>query len=302
MRWTSALVLVGTALLSTAAHAEDERVLPAALEGDPELVARVADELARRGVSIGAGDEVVMASLAQEGDGIRVALRDPQGRTTERLVSSVDTAAALVESWARRDIADPLLEPRAPPPPPPPAPLPPPPAPSVAVPVSIPPPPSQWIPVLQLSGESRDGSVWVAGSVGACIHVGILCLGGTARLARQLETREQQIADRYWVASKQTDLEALAVAELPISLGRPVLVLGVGAGLGWRLDGYGVLGGVRGEARVGLVLPLWSKLALEAGLAAALAPADDHFDPMFAEPRPTERQLRMGFGLRWGLP
>jgi len=300
MRSTAVLVLVGTALVSAAAHAEDERVLPAALEGDAELVARVGEELARRGVTIGTGEDAVSAALFQEADGIRVALRDPQGRTTLRMVSSVDTAAALVESWARRDIADPLLEPRAPPPP-----LPPPPPrsePAVAAPVPITPPPSQWIPVLQLSGETWDRSVWVSGSVGACIHVGGLCLGGTARLARQLEAREQQLGDRYWVAYRQTDLEALAVAELPISLGRPVLLLGVGAGLGWRFDGYGVIGGVRGEARVGLLLPLWSKLALEVGLAAALAPADDHFDPMFPEPRPMERQLRMGIGLRWGLP
>src|SRR5438477_12916199 len=107
MRWTSALALVAASLLAGAARADsEERVLPAALEGDPALVAKVGDELTRRGVTAGSGDDAVLASLAQEGDGIRVALRDPQGRTTERLVSSVETAAALVESWARRDIAD----------------------------------------------------------------------------------------------------------------------------------------------------------------------------------------------------
>ena len=159
-----------------------------------------------------------------------MALRDPQGRTTERLVTSADTAAALVESWARRDIADPLLEPRAPPPPPPPpAPEP---APSVVLPVPVAPPPSQWLPVLQLSGESWNRSVWLAGAVGACIHVGRLCLGGTARLAQQLQPRERALDDRLWLSYRQTDLAALALAELPISLGRPVLLLGLGVGLG----------------------------------------------------------------------
>jgi hypothetical protein len=301
MRWTSALVLVGTALLSAAAHAEDERVLPAALEGDPELVARVGDELARRGVTLGTGDEVVAANLAREGDGIRVALHDPQGRATERVVASVDTAAALVESWSRRDIADPLLAPRAPRPPIPPPPAPEP-EPAVSVPVPIPPPPSPWMPVLQLGVEAWDGSAWMAGSVGACFHVGSLCLGGAVRLARELEEHEAQINARDWATYKQTDLAALAVVELPISLGRPVLLLGVAGGMGWRFDGIGGVMAPRGEARVGLALPLWSKLALEVGLAAGVGPADDHFDPMFPEPRPMERQLRVGFGLRWGLP
>src|SRR5256885_15559611 len=114
MRWTSALALVVGALLSGGAHADGERVLPAALEGDPALVAEVGEELSRRGVSVGTGEEVVSASVTAEADGIRVTLRDPQGRTTDRLVATVDPAAALVESWARRDIARPPPGPRTP--------------------------------------------------------------------------------------------------------------------------------------------------------------------------------------------
>jgi len=300
MRWTFAAALLGASLLARTAQAEgEEPVLPAALAGDPALVAQLSDELVRRGVPSGSGEEAVQASVVQEGDGIRVALRDPQGRTTDRLVASVDTAAALVESWARRDIADPLLAPRAPVQPPPPLVA----APAVVVPMEAPSPPpaSIWTPVLRLQGESWNRSLWLAGSVGACARVGAMCLGGSMRLARQLESHDPPFEERFPLRM-QTDFETLAQAELPIALGRPVLVLGLGVGLGWRFDNVGWQAGLRGEARVGLVLPIWSRLALDAGLTAALAPATDDRDPNFPEPRPTERQLRVGFGLRWGLP
>ena len=302
MRWTPALTLLGACLLVRTAHADgQERVLAAALAGDPALVTQVGEELARRGVSSGTGDEVVQATLVPEGEGIRVALRDPQGRATDRLVSTVDTAAALVESWARRDIADPLLEPRLPVHPPPP--------PLVAAPVDVvplapaaaAPAASVWTPVLRLDGESWHRSMWLAVSGGACARIGALCVGGAMRLARQLQQPDEPFDQRFQTGA-QTDFETLALAELPISLGRPVLLLGLGAGVGWRLDGIGYQADLRGQASVGLALPIWSRLALDVGLTLAAEPGTDLRDPISPQPRPTERQLRMGFGLRWGLP
>ena len=83
--------------------------------------------------------------------------------------------------------------------------------------------------------------------------------------------------------------------------GRPVLLLGAAAGLGWRHDGADGQMGIRQELRATLALPLWSKLAVDAGVTAGVGPRPAE------EGRPEERwvsrgQLRFGLGLRWGMP
>jgi hypothetical protein len=47
---------------------------------------------------------------------------------------------------------------------------------------------------------------------------------------------------------------------------------------------------------------LWSRLALDIGLAVAVGSHDDDGDVGPVGPRPADGQLRFGLGLRWGLP
>jgi hypothetical protein len=301
-RRTAALALLGAALLASRAHADQERpALPALLEGDPELVATVAEDLGRRGVATAApGDEAIHVSLAREEDGILLGLRDQEGREAERRVATAGTAAALIESWARPGIAEPLLDRRPPVTPPPPAP------PAV---LAAPAPPAEsnarWTPTLRLDAETTGGqsSLWMGAAVGVCGRIGPLCVGGEARLAHQISRGHSSpsLSDAWREPAPESDLQTLLLTELPISLGRPVLVLGAGIGLGWRHDGDEGKLGIRQELRATLAVPLWSRLAVDVGMTAGVGPRPAE------EGNPEERwvprgQLRFGVGLRWGLP
>jgi hypothetical protein len=146
--WLSLSIAVGA--LTVAGGARGQEATPVVLEGNPALVSEVTDELARRAVAIGAAadDQAIRVNLAPTEDGMLLGLRDPHGRTAERRVSTVETAAALIESWARPAIADPLLAPRRPPA-----------APAVqraAAPAATA-QPQGWTPVLRVGGETPLG-------------------------------------------------------------------------------------------------------------------------------------------------
>ncbi|HEY6724771.1 MAG TPA: hypothetical protein VI197_12110 [Polyangiaceae bacterium] len=100
---------------------------PAAVSGAeqqpcPPGVRLVGDEAAAEAVSallLTAGVQTsgeqhcvtVIAELRREPDGrLGVRLVDTQGRSTDRLVSNAETAAAVIESWARVDLVAPMLE------------------------------------------------------------------------------------------------------------------------------------------------------------------------------------------------
>ena len=297
-RRLAGLAILGATLLGGRARAgSDERpALPALLEGDPALVAIVADDLGRRGVATAAAGDgaAIRVTLAQEPGDILLGLRDQQGRAAERRVATAETAAALIESWARPGIAQPLLDRQAPPPPV---------APAAAI-LGAPPAGetgARWTPMLRLGAETGGvHGLWLGAAVGGCGRLGPLCLGGEARIAHQLD-RAHDPDPRFESLPAESDMQALLLVEWPISLGRPVLVLGAGAGLGWRHGGDDGRLGIRQELRATVALPLWSRLAIEVGATAGVGPQAAE------EGRPEERwaprgQLRFGLGLRWGLP
>jgi hypothetical protein len=115
--WTRALA--AAALFASAPYAQAEgEALPVVLAGDPGLVAQVGRDLRDRGVILGpAAARAVEVTLTRAAGEIVVTRREPDGATTERVVSTPDTAAAVIESWTRPSIADPLLLPRRPRPP-----------------------------------------------------------------------------------------------------------------------------------------------------------------------------------------
>jgi len=286
--------VLGATLLADHARADGQErpALPALLEGDPELVATVGDELGRRGVATMATseDQAIRVTLARQPDGIVLALHDPQGRAAERRVATAETAATLIESWARPGLAEPLLD-RQPPPPPP----------AIVTAPVLPAEPAarRWTPVFRFGADNGDHRLWLGAGVGACGRVGPLCLGGELRLAHQIGGDRERAAPGL-PAPAESDLQGLLLAELPVALGRPVVVLAVGAGLGRRYDGQTSKIGVRQELRATVALPLWSRLAAEAGVIAGLGPHRTE------EGRPerwvSTGQLRFGLGLRWGLP
>jgi hypothetical protein len=285
---TLAVTLLGSPLVGRTAQAAGG-ALPAVLDGDPMLVASIGDDLARRGiVTIAPPDaEAVRVRLAREDRGILVDLSDPQGRTAERAVGSPDTAAALIESWSRREIADPLLAPRRPEPP------------VVQAEAAIPAPPSRWRPTFRLDGRSAgdpENGWWLGVGAGACVRFGPICMGGEGRLARLIAGNN----DGHFSVAPQvrSDWQALATAELPIELGRPVLLLGLGVGFGQRLSGTQVTVGPRSEGHATLAMPLWSQLAVEAGVTAVFG-RQTVVDMPGAR---ADNELEFGVGLRWGLP
>jgi hypothetical protein len=288
-------VLLAGLPLAGPARAAGEPSLPAVLDGDPALVAQVGDALAGRGVATAASapGEAVRVQLTSGTNGISLALRDQHGRAAERTVATAETAAALIESWTRQGIAEPLL--RHPPA------VTPAPVMETVVPVAE----ARWTPSFRLSGETAfglDRSLSMGVSAGACLRLGPLCLGAAGRFARDLGESEARL-ERGLLARPRpsADLEALGTVELPIPLGQATLVLGVGAGMGWGSDGEREGAGLRTEARAALAVPMGPRLSLELGIAAAMAPG----------PRPPalageavalpDGQLRFGLGVRWGL-
>src|SRR5690606_9252492 len=109
---------VGVALLSTPvqAQAEGGPSCSATVEvtGDMEVAQDISAMLSRRGLPPPSHPSVsacppVTARVREHAGMLEVEIDDGQGRRQERRVGSLEAAAALIESWARVDLPDPLL-------------------------------------------------------------------------------------------------------------------------------------------------------------------------------------------------
>ena len=171
--------------------AADEACPPGVrLLGDEAAAKEVSAHLLTAGVQT-SGEQhcvTVIAELRREPDGrLGVRLADTQGRSTDRLVSDAETAAAVIESWARVDLVAPMLE-----------------APAQAVadvelaapgeapsaaakPAAhaegVPARPRQDFGATAWLGVSlaNDDSIWTDLSIAACLRVGAACLGAELR-------------------------------------------------------------------------------------------------------------------------
>jgi hypothetical protein len=278
------------ALLLVAAWS-DPTALPcreAAVSGDQQAVALVRDELGHRGIALAPNEAAaaLRVSVAGTASGLRLELRDRDGRVAERSVASPAMAAALIESWLRKDIAEPLLIGHAPP--------------------GIEPAPADRpadapAPALTATAESSiatDGSLWAGASVGACLRFDHLC------------------TDVFYQGSRAGGLQrygadALVGAEWPIGLGRSALIPGVAAGAGWLVahtvsgdhDGSVARLGFAAEARATLSMPLSRAVSLEVGLSATLYPfahRSSFSEDGFTIPGNPIGRARVGLGLRYG--
>jgi hypothetical protein len=182
-------------------------------------------------------------SVVRADGALRVTITDGVGRRAERSVSSVATAATLVESWLRLSaLADadpapvvaapaPVVAAPAPSPAPPPAPSRPTPlvareptSTDVAVEATPDAPAervvSRWL--VDASGEygmARDRTRWSGGRVRGCVRLGPVCVGPMFRVAGN--DRQEKLVEGY------------LQADLPLRFGavslRPAIALGAGA-------------------------------------------------------------------------
>ncbi|HEY5927559.1 MAG TPA: hypothetical protein VIV11_38005, partial [Kofleriaceae bacterium] len=184
----------------------------AVLDGDGALVDSIDTELSRRGVATDpiANCPAAKARIERRGAGVTVIVTDPNGRRSERTLADLDAAASLIESWARQDMNAAALLGWTEPPPlvtearvdevsPPPVPVA---AARVRDPFSV--------VVGAESSVAFNGTSWFGGRAAACVRVGPLCAGASARMLS---------------ADPRRSYDVLAGVDLPIALGRRITLI-----------------------------------------------------------------------------
>lgn len=221
-------VLAFVLLLVWRHEAAADACLPAAVViGDDGLVRTIEVELRARDVAV-AGDAgvtsdvscTVHAEVSPDVDHhVRVTITDSDGRTVERLTADAGTAATAIESWARRDMSDPLL-------------------------VGHTPAPARETPALAAAaataprarrieigaaldgGVSIDGAIWGGVRGRACAMVGDACVGALVRYARDTEVT----GDSATLENGRSALDLTVLVELPLERDRWSVVPAVGLG------------------------------------------------------------------------
>lgn len=281
-----------------------ERCAPAAVVGGNSAAA-VAAILRVHGVDEPAqGCPAVSAHVREADDGLHVSIVDSAGRKSERRASTAAAAATIVESWAREEVANALLVPRAM------GPV----VPDIAVDVPAPPPPDPWV-RLDVNAETSvafDGSVWPGANAGACFQFGPVCAGLFGRAGIDSSTTGAS-------ADKETGrvaLDGLIGVDTAFDVAGLSLRPGGYVGAGWmqsrnspvwgaeatnnvEVDG----GGMRVGARAVLGVPINDSFAVNVSLGADLALLA-HTQPFVAEGEGIAGEplgfvrLGLGFGAR----
>ena len=198
----------------------------AIVEGAAEIVTPVAAVLRRRGLRSepsGCGRVVRASLVARPGlNAYGLHIEDGYGRVSDREIADASTAASLIESWAIDEDAD-VLAPRT--------------APTAIARAPVAPPvPVSGAPEafrVATRGEvatATDGSVWYGGALAACGRVGLMCLGGRARIARD---GGGDGGGGLTGTLTRTRIDAGAAAALPLSRGAFTLAPAIGVGLYW---------------------------------------------------------------------
>ncbi len=299
--------------VSSAAGADCAPV--AIVEGDPVLRGSIQQLLEASGLesSPGLGCPAVKAVVTKPDGRILVTVEDASGRSSRRSVASVETAAALIESWTRDDLSSPLLAPRRvdvlkEPPEPPPA--------------AEPSPASRGgydtaLRVL-LDGEasaSFDGGIWFGGRAGLGFLLGrILVLGVFRFTIDALLTGPGSAYDTH-----RLGLEGRVFIGVPFELSRVTLIPGIDIGGGgvqrWRriesnsmaVDDYTHegQGGARLAGHLMLDFPLKRGFGLLVDLSFSFSLPSDRYVlqnggfPVAGEPLGSGQ---IGFGMRYDYP
>jgi hypothetical protein len=222
-------------LVSTSAAAADPACKPSArVTGEGVVVRAIEVVLRARGIDVAAVSTdqpafvgspcrgVIADITIGEAGRLVVAVTDEEGRHALRTAEDTEAAATVIESWARRDVVDPLLLARR----------------TFAVDSSARTSTRASLPASRAQprfivggggdvGVSSDGGVWAGGHVRACATLGSFCIGGALRYALDTE----QTGDAATLDSKRTALAVTFTGERPIRRGRFSLSPGVGIGL-----------------------------------------------------------------------
>ena len=209
-----------------------ERCKPAArVSGEPALVASVTDVLHRRGISTTAtaACRPIHVTLARADERTVVTITDAEGRVVERVAIDAQSVATTIESWARRDLSDPLLATRSGP-----QPVEATIGPTSARPEGVfrrapgvgrQPPRFELVAALQ-SGLSGDGALWAGIRARGCARVGAFCFG--AMIGYSKDTEVSGLSLEYQTTRSALDL--VLIANRPFERGRFTLSPGVGVG------------------------------------------------------------------------
>ncbi len=336
---SSALLLAILSTSAAPAFANGECAPTAILDGTPAVLGPATKVLLANGLRVEPaglppGDcPALSVRMTRAEGGYRIAISDPWGRSAERFVSDLETAGALVASWANAD----LVESTADLPATPVAPVIPTattspaveaveePLPEVIVPASeenkedVAPKEAAPAPaiddstaiILRLSGETgvgRDRTRWSGANLSACAPISIFCFGVSGRF--NVSDDGRRAADGYLGLN------------LPLELGPLSVIPGVGIGGGWiseddsRQSFRGRRGGrisiieldddddgedgldPRIEGRVDATLHLFDRLHLQVGASISTAPTFDDDVELQGEHGTTI--VRTSAGLVWG--
>jgi hypothetical protein len=285
-------------VLVTAQLARAEPCPPAVgLTGDDGLVRAVQEQLGARGItSESPRCPAVHARVERRGALVVVGTDGPDGAPIERAVAEIATAATVIESWARSDLAAPLLATRDVPP--------------AEATVVASPPAARGIQLFAAEETSiaSDRTVWQGMQLEACIMMGPICA------AARLHGGKVISRPAGWDDFARNGAEVYIGIDVPIAFGRTRLTPGFAAGYGTMFtkhkgDGerMGVeISGPRAEVHAALSLPLTAHLALDLVTTGALTQATrmeahgDVADPATAFPGEPRALLRFAIGVRYG--
>lgn len=274
-----------------------------ALTGDDALVTAIGELLGARGIAHETPRcPVVRAKVERRGAWLVVGIDGPDGVPIERTVTETATAATVIESWTRSDVAAPLLATHdlpavgdAP-------------GPAVVV---VSPPAARGIQLFAAAETSvaSDRTVWQGMQLEACIMLGPICAAARVHGGKVISRPAS------WDDFARKGAEVYAGIDVPIALGRTRLTPGFAAGYGTMFtrhhsDGeqMGVeISGPRAEVHVAFSIPLSAHLALDLVTTGALTQAtamethgQDVPDPTVAFPDEPRALVRFAVGVRYG--
>jgi hypothetical protein len=223
----------------------------------------------------------------------------------ERTVGEPATAATVIESWARTDLATPLLETRA--------------VPAAEARIAAPAPAVALAPAAQgiqlfLAEETSlasDHTVWQGMQLGACVMLGPVCAAARVHGGKVIARPDG------WDRFVRKGAEAYVGIDIPIAAGRMRLTPGFAAGYGTMLthhigDGDQKTGieisGPRAEVHVALAIPLTPHIAIDLATSAELTQAtgmETHGsapspDAAILYPDEPRALFRFAIGVRYG--
>jgi hypothetical protein len=309
-----AAVIAALTELSRSAAGATTCAPTATVDGPQAIVKSVSAILRAHGVGSGpsaCGPDGVRAVISEKpSEGERpgrsayvLRLEDLFGRTSERDITSAETAASLIESWVVGEDSD-LVAPRA--------------TASITATAEAPPPPDTATsaagagPRLTASAEissTGDGSTWYGGSASACVRVGAVCIGGRGRYARSTGPVDEVAgAQLPGVELTRTTAGGLVVVALLLQHRRIAVLPTLGLGAAWMrteaalaplsasVDDAVLLADGAIAAEVSIAGG-WSVLAeVGATWEPSLSASDRQGTAAFL-PAPPSRSLRAGIGI-----